>query len=146
MTESGKAKNRRAVVAGAEDSAGRARPFAARSAGRIYGRPRLPAGHALRSGRAVGAGEGSCIGSVSPFGVKVSEIHRAADDLLEPAIAEIAKDADGVEIERKVIEGSSAEALVNAVDMLAAGSAGTAGLPACCSAPSTGNGHAPARS
>ena len=67
MTENAKAKNRRPVVAGAEGSAGRARPFAARSAGRIYGRPRLRAGHALRSGRAVGAREGSSVAPVSPF-------------------------------------------------------------------------------
>ena len=79
----------------------------------------------MRSGRAVGAGEGSSVGPVSPFSVKVSDIHQAADDLLEPTIAEIARDADGVEIERTVIESSAADVLVNAVDLLAAGSGST---------------------
>ena len=102
---------------------------------------RLRAGHALRAGRAVGAGEGSSVGPVSPFGVKVSDIHQAADDLLEPTIAEIGRGADGFEIERKVIEGSAAEVLVNAVHLLAVGSAGT-GLPACCPAPSASNDRA----
>ena len=58
----------------------------------------------------------------------MSEIHQAADDLLEPTIAEIARGADGVEIERKVFEGSAAEVLVNVVDLLAASSAGTGGF------------------
>jgi uncharacterized protein (DUF488 family) len=43
--------------------------------------------------------------------MRLSEIHSAADDLLEQAIAEIAGMPGGVEIERKVTEGNAAEML-----------------------------------
>jgi nucleotide-binding universal stress UspA family protein len=56
---------------------------------------------------------------------------RRAEDPLERAIAEIARDADGVEIESKVVEGGAAEVLVEAVggdDLLVVGSRGHGGF------------------
>jgi nucleotide-binding universal stress UspA family protein len=57
--------------------------------------------------------------------------HRAAEDLLERAIADVGTEAEGVEIERQVAQGPAAEVLVQAAspdDLLVVGSRGHGGF------------------
>lgn len=125
-----------AVVVGVDGSPGSSEALRWAVAEARLRRARLRAVHALMFDYLVGAGEGSSVkgsvlGSFSPFGAKVSEVHQAAEDLLERAIAEIAEGADGVEIEREVVAGSPAEVLINAVDgddLLVVGSRGHGGF------------------
>jgi nucleotide-binding universal stress UspA family protein len=87
--------------------------------------------HALAFDYAVEAEEASSTwgdvrGFFSPLGV-MREAHRAAQDMLERVIAEIASDAEGVEIEGELVRGNPADVLVNAVgsdDLLVVGSRG----------------------
>jgi nucleotide-binding universal stress UspA family protein len=61
----------------------------------------------------------------------ISDLRRAAEELLDRAITEIATEARGIGIERQVIEGGAAEVLVGAVtegDLLVVGSRGHGGL------------------
>jgi nucleotide-binding universal stress UspA family protein len=63
----------------------------------------------------------------SALGVDLSDLHRAAEDLLERALAAVGEDAEGVEIERWVVQGAAAEVLVAAAaagDLLVVGSRG----------------------
>jgi nucleotide-binding universal stress UspA family protein len=64
-------------------------------------------------------------------GVDLSGLHRAAEDLLEQALAEIEDHADGVEIDRQVVQGSAAEILISETtpgDLLVVGSRGHGGF------------------
>jgi nucleotide-binding universal stress UspA family protein len=61
----------------------------------------------------------------------MSEMRRAAEDLLERAIAQLPPEVDGVEIDRQVIEGSAADVLIRAAtenDLLVVGSRGHGGF------------------
>jgi nucleotide-binding universal stress UspA family protein len=61
----------------------------------------------------------------------VSDLRRAAEELLDRAITEIATEARGIGIERQVIEGGATEVLVGAAtegDLLVVGSRGHGGL------------------
>lgn len=64
-------------------------------------------------------------------GVDISDMRKAAVGLLERATADLAGEAEGVEIERRVIEGRAAEVLLGAVgedDLLVVGSRGHGGF------------------
>lgn len=74
---------------------------------------------------------GGSLGSFESLDVNVSELHRAAEELLDRVIADLAVDLEGIEIERQSIEGGAAEVLVGAVvegDLLVVGSRGHGGL------------------
>jgi nucleotide-binding universal stress UspA family protein len=80
-----------------------------------------------------GGGNGYVGGGVRGLftGDGITELRRAAEELLDRAITEIAIDAQGIEIERQVVEGGAAEVLVGAVcedDLLVVGSRGHGGF------------------
>ena len=61
----------------------------------------------------------------------LSTVHRAAEDLLERAVAEAGAGTDGIEVERRVIQAPAAEALIAAAgpdDLLVVGSRGHGGF------------------
>jgi len=53
---------------------------------------------------------GGGLGSYASIGVELRDLHRAAERLLERALAELREEAGDVEIERQVIRGPVAEA------------------------------------
>jgi nucleotide-binding universal stress UspA family protein len=60
-----------------------------------------------------------------------NDLRHAAEQLLDQVIAEVGVDAQGVEIERQVLEGGAVDVLVNAVtdgDLLVVGSRGHGGF------------------
>jgi nucleotide-binding universal stress UspA family protein len=72
---------------------------------------------------------GGWIESHTSPGFDLNELHRAAKDLLQRAIA--ADETEGIEIERQVIQGPAAEVLVQAAspdDLLVVGSRGHGGF------------------
>jgi nucleotide-binding universal stress UspA family protein len=74
---------------------------------------------------------GGSLGSYTSLGVDLNDLHRAAEDLLERAIADVGDETKGIEIERQVIQGSAAEVLVQAAspaDLLVVGSRGHGGF------------------
>jgi nucleotide-binding universal stress UspA family protein/quercetin dioxygenase-like cupin family protein len=131
MTESGKAEIGGAVVVGVDGSAGSNQALRWAVAEAHVRKTQLQAIHALKLDYLVEAADDSSEAERTEHAGHLSEIQRAAQDLLERAIDEIAKDADGVEIERKVVEGDAAYVLVNAVgrdDLLVVGSRGHGGF------------------
>jgi nucleotide-binding universal stress UspA family protein len=73
-------------------------------------------------------------GSVNPYtsvGIDLSELHSAAEALLERSLADVGDEIKGVEIERQVVQGAAAAILVSAVapgDLLVVGSRGHGGF------------------
>jgi nucleotide-binding universal stress UspA family protein len=71
------------------------------------------------------------LGAYTSLGIDIGELHRGAEDLLERALADVAVDAEGVEIECQVVQGFAAKVLVAAVskdDLLVVGSRGHGGF------------------
>lgn len=79
-----------------------------------------------------GAGYGYLGESLDAFpGGGLSNLHRASEDMIEHAIADLAAEAEGVEIEREIVEGTAADVLVGAAterDLLVVGSRGHGGF------------------
>jgi len=74
---------------------------------------------------------GGSSGAYASLGIDLSDLHRAAEDLLDSAIADVADEANGVEIDRRVVQGPAAEILVGAAtpgDILVVGSRGHGGF------------------
>src|SRR4051794_3003571 len=74
---------------------------------------------------------GGLLGSYTSLGVDLSDLHRAAEELLERAIAEVGDGTEGIEIERQVVQGAAAAVLVEAAsshDLLVVGSRGHGGF------------------
>jgi nucleotide-binding universal stress UspA family protein len=74
---------------------------------------------------------GGSRGWVTARGLDFSEIRRAAEELLETAVAAAAQEGDGVEIETQLVEGIPADVLIGAVgpdDLLVVGSRGRGAL------------------
>lgn len=70
-------------------------------------------------------------GAIGSSGLDLGDLHRAAEERVDRATTELAADCEGVEIERKVVEGAAAEVLVDAVggsDLLVVGSRGHGGF------------------
>jgi len=74
-------------------------------------------------------------GPVSPYGsgagIDLSDLHAAAEDLLERSLAEVGDEIEAVEIERRVVQGAAAAILISAVapgDLLVVGSRGHGGF------------------
>jgi nucleotide-binding universal stress UspA family protein len=74
---------------------------------------------------------GGSIGSYTSLGVDLNDLHRAAEDLLDRALADVEDEAEGIEIERQIIQGPAADVLVRAAspyDLLVVGSRGHGGF------------------
>jgi nucleotide-binding universal stress UspA family protein len=71
------------------------------------------------------------LGAYTSLGVDLSDLQRAAEGLLERALAAVGDETEGVEIERRVVQGPAAEVLVRAAaanDLLVVGSRGHGGF------------------
>ena len=132
----GKAKRVPAVVVGVDGSAGAKEALRWALAEARLRRSRVRAVHAWMFGYIGGSVEGypywgGSLGSYTSIGVDLNELHRAAEDLLERALADAEDEAGDVEIEREVVQGAAAEVLVSAVspeDLLVVGSRGHGGF------------------
>lgn len=138
MSDNANAKKVPAVVVGVDGSTGAKHALRwALDEARLRKAP-LRAVHAWMFGYIGGSVEGypywgGSIGAYASLGVDLQDLHRAAEDLLERAIADAGADADDIEIEidRQVIQGAAAEVLVGAVtsdDLLVVGSRGHGGF------------------
>jgi nucleotide-binding universal stress UspA family protein len=134
----GKPNGAPAVVVGIDGSAGAKEALRwALGEARLRKSP-LRAVHAWTFGYSGGSVEGypywgGALSSYSSLGVDLGDLQRAAEDLLERALADVGDEARDVEIERRVVEGAAAEALVNAAapgDLLVVGSRGHGGFAA----------------
>jgi nucleotide-binding universal stress UspA family protein len=134
--QNGKSKRVPAVVVGVDGSAGaKAALRWALNEGRLRKSP-VRTVHAWMFGYIGGRVEdypywGGSLGSYTSLGVDLSDLHRAAEDLLERAIADAGDETEGVEIDRQVVQGPAAEVLVNAAtpgDLLVVGSRGHGGF------------------
>ena len=134
--QNGSSKNGPAVVVGVDGSAGAREALRwALAESRLRKAP-LRAVHAWMFGYIGGSVEGypywgGSLGSYTSLGVDVGDLHRAAEDLLERALAEVEDEAEGVEIERQVVQGPAAGVLVDAAapsDLLVVGSRGHGGF------------------
>jgi len=82
---------------------------------------------------AAGGGYGAMggFGSFSALGVDVGDLHRAAFDLIQNAIDRVGRDIEGMDVERLIVQGNAADALVDAAaadDILVVGSRGYGGF------------------
>ena len=69
--------------------------------------------------------------SYIPPEIDSNDLQRAAEDLLERAIAEVARGGEAIEVERHVVEGGAAQVLIGAAvgaDLLVVGSRGHGGF------------------
>jgi nucleotide-binding universal stress UspA family protein len=131
-TQSGRAP---AVVVGVDGSAGAQEALRwALAEGRLRNSP-VRVVHAWTFGY-IGSVEGFPYwdGSANPYtsvGVDLSDLHLAAEELLERSLADVGDETKGVEIERLVVQGAAAAILVTAVapdDLLVVGSRGHGGF------------------
>jgi nucleotide-binding universal stress UspA family protein len=135
-SQNGKSKKVPAVVVGVDGSAGAREALRWALAEARLRRSPLVAVHAWMFGYIGGSVEGypywgGSLGSYTSIGVDLSDLHRAAEDLLERALAEVAGEAGDVEIERRVVQGAAAEVLVSVAvpgDLLVVGSRGHGGF------------------
>jgi len=92
--------------------------------------------HAWTFGYIGSSAEGYLYGDgwVNPYnstGVDLSDLHSAAEELLERSLVDVGDETRGVEIERQVVQGAAAAILVSAVapgDLLVVGSRGHGGF------------------
>jgi nucleotide-binding universal stress UspA family protein len=129
-------KRRPAVVVGVDGSAGAKDALLwALAEARLRHWP-LRAVHAWMFGYIGGSVEGypywgGSLGSYTSLGIDLGDLHHAAEDLLERALADLKDEADGVEIDRQVVQGAAAEVLVSQAapgDLLVVGSRGHGGF------------------
>lgn len=130
--QNGKSKRTTVVVVGVDGSAGAKAALRWALAEARLRKATVRAVHAWTFGYIDGTAEGyPSLGSYTSLGIDVSDVHRAAEDLLERAIADVGTDTEGIEIERQVIQGRAAEILVQAAssrDLLVVGSRGHGGF------------------
>jgi len=140
MRENGKSKTvstrRPAIVVGVDGSTGAREALRwALAEGRLRNSP-VRVVHAWTVGY-IGAGVdgygawSGALGAYTSLGTDLNDLHRAAEDLLEQAIAEVGEESEGVEIERLVVQGTPSEVLVHAAapsDLLVVGSRGHGGF------------------
>jgi nucleotide-binding universal stress UspA family protein len=134
MNKSGNSETRGTIVVGVDGSAGARHALRwATAEARLRG-SRLLVVHAWRFGYTgvPGGGYGYLDGPLESFpGGGLSDMHRAAEELLEEETAGLDAEAEGIEIERRVVEGGAAEVLVEAAaegDLLVVGSRGHGGF------------------
>jgi nucleotide-binding universal stress UspA family protein len=125
-----------AVVVGVDGSAGAQEALRwALAEGRLRNSP-VRVVHAWTFGYIASSAEGYLYGDgwVNPYtsaGVDLSDLHSAAEELLERSLVDIGDETSGVEIERQVVQGAAAAILVSAVapgDLLVVGSRGHGGF------------------
>jgi nucleotide-binding universal stress UspA family protein len=135
-SQNGKSKRVPVVVVGVDGSAGAKEALRwALEEGRLRRSP-VRTVHAWTFGYIGGSVEGypywgGSLGSFTSLGVDLNDLHRAAEDLLERAIADVGDETEGVEVERQVVQGPAAEVLVSAAapdDLLVVGSRGHGGF------------------
>ena len=138
MNENGTSGTRGIVVVGVDGSAGAKAALRWAIAEARLRQTRLRAVHAwapdYRAGY-LGSGYASMGGGYGYAGADaddyVSGVRRAAEEMLDHVMTEMAVEAGGVEIEREVVEGVAARALVEAAsadDLLVVGSRGRGGF------------------
>jgi nucleotide-binding universal stress UspA family protein len=134
--QNGNTKRAPAVVVGADGSAGAKEALLwALAEARLRHWP-LRAVHAWMFGYIGGSVEGypywgGGLGSYTSLGIDLDDLHHAAEDLLERALADVKDEAAGIEIDRQVVQGAAAEALVSQAapgDLLVVGSRGHGGF------------------
>lgn len=129
-------KRRPAIVVGVDGSTGAKDALLWALAEARLRRWPLRAVHAWMFGYIGGSVEGypywgGALGSYTSLGIDLGDLHHAADDLLERALADVKDEADGVEIDRQVVQGPAAEVLVSQAapgDLLVVGSRGHGGF------------------
>jgi nucleotide-binding universal stress UspA family protein len=127
-------ETRGTIVVGVDGSAGARHALRwATAEARLRG-SRLLIVHAWRFGYTgvPGGGYGSLGGPFDPFpGGGVSDMTRAAEELLEKVTAGLEREPEGIEIERRAVEGAAPEVLVAVAadaDLLVVGSRGHGGF------------------
>ncbi len=125
-------ETRGSVIVGVDGSAGaRAALRWAVAEARLRETP-LRVVHAWTFSYPGGAGYGYLGETLANFpGAGLSNLHRAAEDMIEHALAGLGAEAEGVEIVREIVEGTAAEVLVGAAterDLLVVGSRGHGGF------------------
>ena len=136
MHESGHPDERGVVVVGVDGSAGARDALRWAAAEARLREARLRVVHASASGFFGSSGPGygyPYIGGSAETAPRAgfSDLRRAAEELLEDAIAGVETDVDGLQIERRVVAGDPADVLVRAVserDLLVVGSRGHGGF------------------
>jgi nucleotide-binding universal stress UspA family protein len=128
-------KNVATVVVGIDGSAGAAEALRWAIAEARLRKARLRIVHAWTYGYAsMPLGDFGAMGgfdSYIPPEIDSNELQRAAEDLLERALAEVAGGVEGIEVERHVVEGGAAQGLIAAAvgaDLLVVGSRGHGGF------------------
>jgi nucleotide-binding universal stress UspA family protein len=135
MSENEESKRVATVVVGVDGSVGAAEALRwALAEARLRKAP-LRIVHAWMFGYVGGAGGDygylGSFGQNAPLAVDVSDLRRAAEELLEKAIGEVAGEVEEVEIDRQVVEGAPARVLLGTVtagDLLVVGSRGHGGF------------------
>jgi nucleotide-binding universal stress UspA family protein len=135
MNEETNQRTRPSVVVGVDGSAGAQEALRwAVAEGRLRQWP-VRVVHAWTFGYLGGGFDGDAYWAGGSFGpslaVDPSELHRAAEVLLERALAELGDELEGLEIEHEVVRGAAAEVLVSATapgDLLVVGSRGHGGF------------------
>lgn len=129
-------KRAAAVVVGVDGSAGaREALLWALAEARLRESP-LRTVHAWTFGYSGGSVEGypywgGYLGSYTSLGIDLGDLHRAAEELLDRALADVGDETRDVEIERQVVQGTAAEVLIDAAtpdDLLVVGSRGHGGF------------------
>ena len=129
MNNSGSSGTSGSVVVGVDGSAGARSGLRWAAAEARLRKTRLRVIHAWRFSYPGAAGYGY-LGETLPDG-GLSKLHRASEDMVEQAIANLATEAEGIAIEREVVEGTAADVLLGAVtenDLLVVGSRGHGGF------------------
>jgi nucleotide-binding universal stress UspA family protein len=135
-SQNGNTTRRPAIVVGVDGSSGAKDALLwALAEARLRHWP-LRAVHAWMFGYIGGSVEGypywgGSAGSYTSLGIDLGDLHHAAEDLLERALADVRDEAEGVEIDREVVQGSAAEVLVSQAapgDLLVVGSRGHGGF------------------
>jgi nucleotide-binding universal stress UspA family protein len=123
------------VIVGIDGSAGASEALRWAAAEARLRKTRLRLVHAWTlgyGGMAGGGGFGYLGGAMyTDPGGSLSELHKAAEEALERTVSAIAPELEGLEIERVVVEGGAAEALLAAAgkgDLLVVGSRGHGGF------------------
>ena len=134
MSENSEPKKVAAVVVGVDGSAGGAEALRWAVAEARLRKAPLRIVHAWTygyTGMPGGFGGMGGFDSYVSLGIDVVDLQRAAEDLIEKTMAEVAGGVEGIEVERQVVEGAAAQVLIGAsvgADLLVVGSRGHGGF------------------
>jgi nucleotide-binding universal stress UspA family protein len=132
VSKNSNSDTRGVVVVGVDGSAGARAALRWAMAEARLRKTRLRVVHAWTFSYPGGVGYGYLGETLDAFpGGGLSNLHRASERLIDHTIAELAAEAEGLEIEREIVEGAAAEVLVGAAtehDLLVVGSRGHGGF------------------